>query len=87
MAINRAQAELTQTLNRSPTVADIADHLGVSEEAVLEGLEGGRAYRAVSLSTPLGDTLRRRPARASATTPNVSGRRGPGVSGRRGPRR
>jgi RNA polymerase sigma-B factor len=56
MAINRAQAELNQTLNRSPTVADIAALLGVSEEAVLEGLEGGCAYRAVSLSTPVGGT-------------------------------
>jgi RNA polymerase sigma-B factor len=56
LAINRAQAELTQTVSRSPTVADIAAHLGVCEEAVLEGLEGGRAYRAVSLSAPVGET-------------------------------
>jgi RNA polymerase sigma-B factor len=55
LAINHARAELNQTLNRSPTVADIAVHLGVSEEAVIEGLEGGNAYRAVSLSTPVGD--------------------------------
>jgi RNA polymerase sigma-B factor len=55
LAINNAQAELSQTLNRAPTVADIASHLDVSEEAVLEGLEGGRAYRAVSLSAPIGD--------------------------------
>jgi RNA polymerase sigma-B factor len=56
LAINHAQAELTQTLNRSPTIADIAHHLDVGEEAVLEGLEGGLAYRATSLSTPVGDT-------------------------------
>ncbi len=55
LAINQAQAHLSQTLNRAPTVADIANHLDVTEEAVLEGLEGGRAYRAVSLSTPIGD--------------------------------
>jgi RNA polymerase sigma-B factor len=55
LAINRAQAELSHTLSRAPTVTDIADHLDVSEEAVLEGLEGGRAYRAVSLSTPVAD--------------------------------
>ncbi|MET0426197.1 MAG: SigB/SigF/SigG family RNA polymerase sigma factor [Actinoplanes sp.] len=54
LAISRAQTELGHTLNRSPTVADVADHLGVSEEAVLEGLEGGYAYRAVSLATPIG---------------------------------
>jgi RNA polymerase sigma-B factor len=55
LAINRAQADLSHTLSRAPTVADIADYLDVSEEAVLEGLEGGRAYRAVSLSTPVAD--------------------------------
>ncbi|MFI1990647.1 SigB/SigF/SigG family RNA polymerase sigma factor [Actinoplanes sp. NPDC020271] len=65
MAINRARSELIQTLNRNPTVADIADHLKISEEEVIEGLEGAYAYRPASLSTPiaadgdteLGDTL------------------------------
>ncbi|GIM97167.1 hypothetical protein Ato02nite_089600 [Paractinoplanes toevensis] len=55
MAISGANAALSQTLNRLPTVADIARHLGVDEEAVLEGLEGGRAFRATSLSTPVND--------------------------------
>jgi RNA polymerase sigma-B factor len=53
MAISGANASLSHTLNRLPTVADIAQHLGVDEEAVLEGLEGGRAFRATSLSTPV----------------------------------
>jgi RNA polymerase sigma-B factor len=65
LAIAEATTVLTQTLGRSPTVADIAQRLGVSEEDVLEGLEGARAYNATSLSTPtssdggmeLGDTL------------------------------
>ena len=65
LAITEANATLTHTLGRSPTVADIAVHLGVTEEDVLEGLEGARAYNATSLSTPisadgtteLGDTL------------------------------
>ncbi|MGA5302600.1 SigB/SigF/SigG family RNA polymerase sigma factor [Nucisporomicrobium flavum] len=65
MAITEAGNALTQTLGRSPTVADIAAHLGTTEEEVLEGLEGARAYSAASLSTPvtedgatsLGDTL------------------------------
>jgi RNA polymerase sigma-B factor len=35
-------------------VADIAAHLEATEEEILEGLEGGRAYRATSLSTPVG---------------------------------
>jgi RNA polymerase sigma-B factor len=52
--ITSANNTLTHTLGRAPTVADIAEHLGVSEEEVLEGLEGARAYQATSLSTPVG---------------------------------
>ena len=55
LSISEANSTLTQTLNRAPTVADIATHLGITEEEVLEGLEGARAYNAVSLSTPIGD--------------------------------
>jgi RNA polymerase sigma-B factor len=65
LSISEATTTLTQKLGRSPTVADIAAHLTISEEEVLEGLEGARAYTATSLSTPttsdsgleLGDTL------------------------------
>ena len=65
LAITAANNTLTHSLGRSPTVADIATHLKVTEEDVLEGLEGARAYSATSLSTPtgidgqleLGDTL------------------------------
>ncbi|HEX8628223.1 MAG TPA: SigB/SigF/SigG family RNA polymerase sigma factor [Catenuloplanes sp.] len=65
MAINQANSTLAHTLHRAPTVADIAAYLEVTEEEVLEGLEGARAYQATSLSTPttadgtieLGDTL------------------------------
>jgi len=65
LAITEANSTLTHSLGRSPTVADIATHLAITEEDVLEGLEGARAYNATSLSTPisadgsteLGDTL------------------------------
>ncbi|GAA4573085.1 hypothetical protein GCM10023176_37350 [Micromonospora coerulea] len=65
LSITEANSTLTQTLGRSPSVADVATYLDVSEETVLEGLEGARAYRTTSLSTPtgadgsmeLGDTL------------------------------
>nr|WP_231956996.1 MULTISPECIES: SigB/SigF/SigG family RNA polymerase sigma factor [unclassified Actinoplanes] len=53
LAITEANATLTHSLGRSPTVPDIATHLGISEEEVLEGLEGARAYNATSLSTPI----------------------------------
>jgi len=54
MAITDANATLTQTLGRAPTITDIAAHLNATEDEVLEGLEGARAYRATSLSTPVG---------------------------------
>jgi len=65
LAITEANATLTHTLGRSPTVADIAAHLGTTDEDILEGLEGARAYNTTSLSSPLtadgttelGDTL------------------------------
>jgi RNA polymerase sigma-B factor len=53
LAITAANNTLTHTLDRSPTVADIAAYLEVSEEEVLEGLEGARAYNTTSLSTPI----------------------------------
>ncbi len=55
LSISEATSNLLQDLGRSPTIADIAEHLGLSEEEVLEGLEGARAYNAVSLSTPASD--------------------------------
>ncbi|SDY36444.1 RNA polymerase, sigma 28 subunit, SigD/FliA/WhiG [Micromonospora pattaloongensis] len=55
LSISEANSTLLQTLGRSPTIADIAAHLRLTEEEVLEGLEGARAYNAVSLSTPTGD--------------------------------
>jgi RNA polymerase sigma-B factor len=54
IAISDANAELAHSLGRSPTVADIAAHLDLTEETVLEGLEGARAYKSASLSAPLG---------------------------------
>ena len=54
LRINQASSELTTTLGRTPTVADLARHLECDEEQIIEGLEAGFAYSAVSLSTPLG---------------------------------
>ncbi|BAL89603.1 putative RNA polymerase sigma factor [Actinoplanes missouriensis 431] len=55
LAITGANNTLSHTLGRSPTVADIAGHLGISEDEVIEGLEGARAYNSTSLSTPIAD--------------------------------
>jgi RNA polymerase sigma-B factor len=41
--VSRAGEELSHQLHRAPTVSEIAEHLGVSADAVLEGLEAGHA--------------------------------------------
>jgi RNA polymerase sigma-B factor len=46
--------ELTVQLERSPTIAELAEAADVEEEEVLEALESGQAYTTVSLSAPAG---------------------------------
>jgi RNA polymerase sigma-B factor len=43
-------AELGQLLGRSPTIPEVAERLGVSEEEVLEVVEAGAAFRTESLT-------------------------------------
>lgn len=52
LQVNHARDELTQQLGRSPTVADLAEHLHTGEEDVIEVVGSGHAYRPVSLDTP-----------------------------------
>ena len=54
LSIGSATAELSQSSGRTPTVAEIAAHLGISEDDVIEGLEGAQAYSAQSLDAQLG---------------------------------
>jgi RNA polymerase sigma-B factor len=54
LQVNRARVELSQTMAASPTNADLARHLGVTEEDVAEAIEVGRLYNPISLSAPAG---------------------------------
>jgi RNA polymerase sigma-B factor len=54
LEITKISGDLAQTLGRSPTVADLAARLDVSEEEIIEGLDCGQAYRAMSLDAPVG---------------------------------
>ena len=47
--------EMTQRCGRSPTYAELADQLSVSEEEVIEALEVGRQYDLLSLDTSSSD--------------------------------
>ncbi|MEV6208710.1 RNA polymerase sigma factor SigF [Kitasatospora sp. NPDC051914] len=55
LALTKAGDELAQKLDRSPTVAELAVCLGVSEEDVVEGLAVGNAYTASSLDSVPGE--------------------------------
>jgi RNA polymerase sigma-B factor len=52
LSLTKATSELSQKNGRAPTVAELAQHLEMSEEEVLEGLESANAYSAVSLDAP-----------------------------------
>jgi len=63
LRVDRAVGELSRERHHAPSVPDIAQALGVTEEDVLEALEASGAYRAASLDAPrasdddAGDTL------------------------------
>src|SRR5215207_2980550 len=51
----RAADELYQRLGRSATTSELAEHLGIGEEEVLEGLAAASSRLEVSLDQPVGD--------------------------------
>lgn len=54
LRLGKVVAGLGQELGRSPTIAELAQEVQVSEEEVLEALEAGQAYRFASLDAPAG---------------------------------
>jgi RNA polymerase sigma-B factor len=54
LKVDRVVGELADELRRQPSVAEIGDAVGASEEDVLEALQAGGAYRAVSIEAPRG---------------------------------
>ena len=55
LSISRATAELSQSTGRSPTVAELAAHLEVTDEDILEGMESAQAYATLSLDAASAD--------------------------------
>lgn len=53
LQVRNVRAELTNTLGHAPTVSELANEVGVSEEDILEALEVEAAYRAESLDAPI----------------------------------
>ncbi len=53
--ISRASNELSQTLHRSPRPSEVADHLGVPVDAVIEALGADGCFTPASLDVPVGE--------------------------------
>jgi len=67
-----AADRLSQSLGRSPTIEELAEHLGVGASDVIEAMEAGRLYRTASLSQALDDdTTRALETRVGAVDPGV----------------
>jgi RNA polymerase sigma-B factor len=49
-------SDLSQRLGRSPTVRELAGHLGLTEEQVIEATDSARAYSAVPIDVPNAST-------------------------------
>jgi RNA polymerase sigma-B factor len=54
LALTKATSELSQKHGRAPTVGELATHLMLTDEQILEGLESANAYSAISLDSPDG---------------------------------
>ncbi len=52
LKVDRAGSELAEQLRRQPSVAEIAAAVDADEEEVLEAMQAGGAYRAVSFDAP-----------------------------------
>ncbi|NTW72370.1 MAG: SigB/SigF/SigG family RNA polymerase sigma factor [Eubacteriaceae bacterium] len=54
--INMSKDQLQHKLMRMPTIPDIAAHLGVSEEEIIEAMEGSYAYSPTSLDVRISNS-------------------------------
>nr|WP_242553298.1 SigB/SigF/SigG family RNA polymerase sigma factor [Streptomyces beijiangensis] len=55
IALARASDELFQLLDRSPTPAELAAHLDLTEDEIIEGMVAANGYTAGSIDIPLDD--------------------------------
>ncbi|MFF7716125.1 SigB/SigF/SigG family RNA polymerase sigma factor [Streptomyces sp. NPDC087659] len=68
VALARAREHLVAALDRDPTVRDLAEHLGLTEAEVDEGMVAAAGYRAGSLDTPNTDSDAEHAALSSGRT-------------------
>ncbi|MFH9294891.1 RNA polymerase sigma factor SigF [Streptomyces sp. NPDC017520] len=76
VALAQAKEQLSAELDRDPTVKELAAHLDLSEEEIIEGLVAANGYSAGSLDTPTADSDSGQDQRAYA---DVLGEADPGM--------
>ena len=54
LRVDRAVGTLAEDLHRQPSVGELAAAVGATEESVLDALQAGSAYRAISFDAPRG---------------------------------
>lgn len=52
--LHRARSEFAAAHGRTPTTAELADHIGISQGELVDALQAGEAYRPLSLDAPSG---------------------------------
>ncbi|MFE3020414.1 RNA polymerase sigma factor SigF [Streptomyces sp. NPDC059256] len=52
----KATDDLSQRLDRSPTMAELAEYLGIDEQEVIEGVVASNGYTAGSIDIPMDDS-------------------------------
>ncbi|MEP7193791.1 MAG: SigB/SigF/SigG family RNA polymerase sigma factor [Actinomycetota bacterium] len=55
-ALRAVEPDLAQSLGRTPTIHELAEHLGAAASAVNAAREAGRCYETRSLDSPVGDS-------------------------------
>jgi RNA polymerase sigma-B factor len=51
--LNRGRSELSQTLGRAPTATELAEHLGMDRQEIVDGLVAASAYGTQSTDVPV----------------------------------
>ncbi|MEU9148014.1 SigB/SigF/SigG family RNA polymerase sigma factor [Streptomyces sp. NPDC048349] len=77
--LTRAGEDLSATLGRAPTVREIARHLDLDEEEVVEGLVAANGYSTEPLDAPAGGEEHDAPRRASRTPADAVGESDPAL--------
>ncbi|WNI26659.1 RNA polymerase sigma factor SigF [Streptomyces sp. ITFR-16] len=79
VTLAKSKEELATVLGREATVAELAEHLGITEEEVTEGVVASNGYTAHSLDVPVDGSEGDGPGGVSRTHADITGDCDPGM--------